>query len=58
MSLRRLGIDVHEQKETIQTDRDEQALLLKALNRLNDYMAFMTEESSPPTEHDDTDATT
>jgi len=58
MSLRRLGIDVHEQRETIQLERDEQALLLNALNRLNDYMALMTSEPSPPAEYDDTDSTT
>ncbi len=58
MSLRRLGIDIHEQKETIQLERDEQVLLLNALNRLNDYMALMTSEPSPPDEIDDTDATT
>jgi len=58
MSLRRLGLPVHRVTEEIQLDRDAEHDLLQQIKRLNDYMALMTSEPSPPTEHDDTDATT
>ena len=58
MSLRRLGVPVRDQITEQHRDRDEQELLLQQIKRLNDYMALMTNEPSPPTEEDDTDPTT
>ena len=58
MSLRRLGLSVHSVTEELQLDRDAEESLLKQIKRLNDYMALMTNETSPPTEEDDTDPTT
>ena len=58
MSLRRLGLSTHRITEEIQLDRDAEHDLLQQIKRLNDYMALMTNETSPPTEEDDTDPTT
>lgn len=58
VSLRRLGIPVREQMAEQHRDREEHDLLMQEIKRLNDYMALMTNEPSPPTEEDDTDATT
>ena len=58
MTLHRLGIPVKDQIAEQHRDREEQELLLKETKRLNDYMALMTSEPSPPTEEDDTDPTT
>ena len=58
MTLRRLGIPVREQIAEQGMDREEQSLMLQQMKRFNDYMALMTNETSPPTEEDDTDPTT
>lgn len=58
MSLRRLGLPVEIQVQNAQLARDAETALLKQIKRLNDYMALMTNETSPPTEEDDTDTTT
>jgi len=58
MSLRKLGLTIPRITEEIQLDRDAETSLLQQIKRLNDYMALMTNEPSPPTEEDDTDAST
>ena len=53
MSLRRLGKhlrDIVDQDNQIQVSRDE---LIAQMKTLNDYMALMTDEPDPPTEHTD-----
>ena len=58
MTIRRLGRLPQEITERELVTDSSQARLLKEFKRLNDYMALMTNEPSPPTEEDDTDATT
>ena len=58
MSLRRLGLPLSEQFHNEQIAQNGQSAILKEMRRFNDYMALMTNETSPPTEEDDTDATT
>ena len=58
MTLRKLGRDTKEQVQRELVIDSSQDSLLKEMKRLNDYMALMTNEPSPPTEEDDTDATT
>ena len=53
MSLRRLGLSVKDELAERQIDRDTRSALLKALNKMNDYFALMTEEIDPPTEQTD-----
>jgi len=58
MTLSRLGRSEKDEVAAEQVVSDTQNKLLDQIKRLNDYMALMTDEPSPPTEHDDTDATT
>lgn len=58
MTLRKLGRSAKElTQRNLVTDSSQDALL-KEIKRLNDYMALMTNEPLPPTEHDDTDEIT
>ena len=56
MSLRRLGLQVDPLEASNRANFQE--MLTKQMKRLNDYMALMNNETSPPTEEDDTDTTT
>lgn len=58
MTLRKLGQNIKNQIGIEQTSEDTQNKLLNELRRLNDYMALMTDETSPPTEQNDTDEIT
>ena len=58
MTLRRLGRSAKDLSAFTAERKSETANLLREIKRLNDYLALMTNETSPPTEHDDTDATT
>ena len=57
MTLRRLGALVDPLEASSRANFQE--MLVKQMKRLNDYMALMNNEASPPTEdYDDTDTTT
>lgn len=58
MTLRKLGQNIKNQIGIEQTSEDTQNKLLNELRRLNDYMALMTDETSPPTEQNDTEEIT
>ncbi len=56
MTLRRLGPLADPLEASNRANFQE--MLTKQMKRLNDYMALMNNETSPPTEEDDTDTTT
>ena len=58
MTLRKLGFNTKDQMANTDGKRSDTQSLLKEIRRLSDYLALMTNEPSPPTEEDDTDATT
>ena len=50
MTLRRLGIPVIEQLASAIDNTDNLKLIIKHLQRHNDYLALMTNEPDPPEE--------
>jgi len=58
MTLRRLGFSAQDQRHDIQIRVDGQSRIAKLLERLNDYMALMTNEPDPPSEESETDTST
>lgn len=58
MTLRKLGFTNKDQIALTDEKRSDTQSLLKEIRRLSDYLSLMTNEPSPPTEEDDTDATT
>lgn len=58
MTLRRLGLPAHEQRHAIQAEAESQGRIAKLLERLNDYMALMTNDPDPPNEESQTDEPT
>ncbi len=58
MTLRKLGTSPKDQIASKDQDREEQLNLLNQIKRLNDYLAFMTNDADPPSEESLTDETT
>jgi len=56
MTLRRLGPPINTNAASDLSNFQE--TMIQQMKRFNDYMALMTNETSPPTEKDDTDPTT
>ena len=56
MTVRRLGLKVDPLENVNRSNFQE--MLEKQMKRLNDYMALMTNEDTPPTEESQTDEST
>ena len=53
MTLRKMGRTTKEEIVIEQTTNDSRQQLINQIQRLNDYMALMTNEPEPPTETDE-----
>ena len=54
MTLRKLGRSIREQRDVELEQSTLQRTIAKHLQRMNDYIALMTNEPEPPTETDET----